>query len=122
MKTDDAGRRLDRREFDATIDALRLLETCEDNWHRNRGRYRKDLLTMVGDHFRGLPEESGIELRVSEDGQSWYAWRRTLSGWCFAIGAGGPPPEQWKFDGPEPPRGFPAATGVGPKTMLPRPK
>ncbi len=107
-ETDDVGRRLDRREFDATIDALRFLETCQDNWHRNRGgRYRDDLLTMVGDHFRGLPEESGIELRISEDGQSWYAWRRTLSGWCFAIGAGGPPPEQWEFDGPEPPQGCP---------------
>lgn len=106
--TDDAGRRLDRREFDATIDALRFLETCQDNWHRNRGgRYREDLLTMVGDHFRGLPEESGIELRVSEDRQSWYAWRRTLSGWCFTIGGDGPPPGLWEFDGPEPPQGFP---------------
>lgn len=122
-ETDDAGRRLDRREFDATIDALRFLETCQDNWHRNRGgRYREDLLTMVDDHFRGLPEESGIELRVSEDGQSWYAWRRTLSGWCFAIGAGGPPPEQWEFDGPEPLQGSRPRPCVGPQTLLLRPK
>jgi len=107
-EADDAGRRRDRREFDATIDALRFLETCQNNWHRNRGgHYREDLLTMIGDQFRGLPEESGIELRVSGDGQSWYAWRRTISGWCFAIGAGGPPPDQWEFDGPEPPRDFP---------------
>jgi hypothetical protein len=66
----------------------------------------EDLLTMSGS-FRGLPEESGSELRVSVDGQSWYAWRRTISGWCFAIGAAGPPPDQWEFDGPEPPQGFP---------------
>jgi hypothetical protein len=107
-ETDEAGRRHDRREFDATIDALRFLETCQNNWHRNRGgQYREDLLTIVGGDFRGLPEESGIELRVSGDGASWYAWRRTNSGWCFAIGAGGPPPDQWEFDGPEPPQDFP---------------
>ena len=46
-------------------------------------------------------------MRVHEAGQSWYAWRRTVTGWCFAIGAAGPPPEQWEYDGPEPPAGFP---------------
>ena len=79
-------------------------------WHRNRGgRYRDDLLKMIGDDFtrQGLPKESGIALRVSSDGQAWYAWRRTVTGWCFAIGAAGPPPEQWEYDGPEPPHGFP---------------
>ena len=35
------------------------------------------------------------------------AWRRTIAGWCFAIGAAGPPPDQWLDDGPNPPRGFP---------------
>ena len=36
------------------------------------------------------------------------AWRRTVSGWCFAIcSADGPPPVQWEFDGPEPPSGLP---------------
>ncbi len=34
-------------------------------------------------------------------------WRRTVGGWVFAIGAGGPPPDQWEYDGPEPPTGFP---------------
>jgi hypothetical protein len=107
-ETDQAGRRHDRREFDATVDALRFLGTCQSNWHRTRGgRYRDDLLAMIGNDFRGLPAESGIELRVSGDGQSWCAWRRTISGWCFAIGAGGPPPDQWEFDGPDPPRDVP---------------
>jgi hypothetical protein len=107
-ETDAAGRRLDRREFDATIDALRFLESCQNNWHRNRGGvYRDDLLRMIGNDFRGLPKQPGIILKVSDDGQAWYAWRRTISGWCFALGASGPPMEHWEYDGPEPPQDFP---------------
>lgn len=98
-ETDEEGRRLDRREFAETIDALRWLETCQMGWYRNRGgHYRDDLLKMIAGDFtrQGLPKESGITLRVSADGQAWYAWRRTVTGWCFAIGAAGPPPDQWE--------------------------
>ena len=72
-------------------------------------RYRDDLLQILDDSLTrlGLPKESGVTLRVSEDGQSWYAWRRTVTGWCFAIGAAGVPPDQWEYDGAEPPKGYP---------------
>jgi hypothetical protein len=107
-ETDEAGRRLDRREFEETTDALRWLQMAQTNMYRNHGgRYRDDLLRMISDDFRGLPKESGVVLKVAEDGQAWYAWRRTITGWCFAAGAAGPPPDQWEFDGPEPPRDFP---------------
>ena len=119
QELDDEGRRLDRREFAETIHALHWLATCQMGWHRNGGRYRRDLLRVLGDDFtrHGLPKESGITLHVAPDGQSWYAWRRTVTGWCFAIGAAGPPPDQWTYDGPEPPRGFPgkdSSWGDGP--------
>ena len=115
----DEGRRLDRREFAETIDALHWLATCQMGWHRNGDRYRRDMLRVLGDDFtrHGLPRESGITLHVAQDGQSWYAWRRTVTGWCLAIGAAGPPPDQWRYDGPEPPRGFPgqhSSWGDGP--------
>ena len=110
-KTDTDGRRLDRREFKETTEALRHLAGCQMGWYRNRGgRYhREDLLSALGDTFtrRGLPKDHGIVVRVAKDGQAWYAWRRTVTGWCFAIGAAGPPPDQWEFDGPEKPNGFP---------------
>lgn len=105
--TDEGGRRLDRREFDVTIDALRFVKICQDNWHRKNGVYRADILKMLSDSFTGLPTPSGIELKVSDDGQSWYACRRAVTGWCFALGAAGPPPDEWEFDGPEPPLDFP---------------
>ena len=108
--TDDDGRRLDQREFRETMDALTWLHTCQMGWYkRNDERYREDLLSMLGDSLvrYGLPERTGITLQVSKNGQSWYAWRRTVTGWCFAVGAQGPPPNRWEHDGSQPPKGFP---------------
>lgn len=111
---DDDGRRLDRREFQETMDALRWLATCQMGWYDNQDRpdglgYRSDLFVVLDDDFthQGLPKPSGIEVHVSEDRQRWYAWRWTITGWCFAIGAAGPPPDQWEYDGPVPPSGYP---------------
>lgn len=108
--TDADGRRLDRRAFKETKEALRWIHTCQMGWYERRGgRYRDDLLDIMGDSLirHGLPEDHGITLKVSVDGQAWIAWRRTVTGWCFAIGAAAPPPDEWTFDGPEPPDGFP---------------
>jgi hypothetical protein len=108
--SDADGRRLDRREFKETTGALRWLATCQMGWYSNPGnRYRADLFEILSGSFtwQGLPSEHGITLHVAEDGQSWWAWRRTITGWCFAIGAAGPPPDQWEYDGSEPPDGFP---------------
>ena len=115
-ETDSDGRRLDRREFKETMSALDWLATCQMGWYRNddqNEQYRADLLEILGTSFigRGLPDDPDITLRISNDGQAWYAWRRTMTGWCFAIGAAGPPSDQWKYDGPEPPHGFPEPHG-----------
>jgi hypothetical protein len=116
--TDADGRQLDRREFEETTKALRWLATSQMGWYRNHGgRYREDLLELLAPHFLadGLPASHGIAMDVSNDGQAWFAWRRTVTGWCFAIGASGPPPDQWEFDGPDPPTGFPGVdVGWGP--------
>jgi hypothetical protein len=108
--TDEEGRRLDRREFSETREALDWLATCQMGWHHNQGgRYRPELLKIFEPDFarKGLPADHGIHLVVSRSGQAWYAWRRTITGWCFAIGASKAPPDQWHYDGPEPPKGFP---------------
>lgn len=109
---DEDGRRLDTQEFDETRNALHQLAGAEMGWHRNQGRrYRPDLLPMLAP-FKGLPEDHGISLSVASDGQSWWAWRRAVTGWCFAIGAAGAPPDQWLYDGPEPPKDFPWQDGA----------
>jgi len=53
-----------------------------------------------------LPAAPPIQLSVSADGQQWYAWRRTITGWCFAIAASGTPADEVRLDGRDPPTGF----------------
>ena len=107
--TNEYGERLDQREFEETKKSLRWLHTSQMGWYRQRGRYRDDLLPMLTPTFQsyGLSADHGIALSVSADGQAWFAWRRTITGWCFAIGASEAPPSQWMYDGPGPPPGFP---------------
>jgi hypothetical protein len=115
---DDDGKLLDQREFKETRDALRWIHTCQMGWHNNLSHYRRDLMTILGDFERqGLPAEHGITMRVSKSGQAWYAWRRTVTGYVFGIGANGPTPNEWLYEGEEPPKGFPghdSSWGQGP--------
>lgn len=77
--------------------------------YRDRKRYRRDLLPLVAPGFArfGLPADHGITMRVSRDGQRWYAARESVTGWWLAIGASGPPPDEWLYDGPAAPTTFP---------------
>ena len=109
--TDDDGRQLDQREFSETQRTLSWLATCHMGHYRNgKQRYRTDLLPLLmsGFEHHGLSEDHGIEIHVSKDGQRWYATRQAITGWWFAIGAAEPPPDQWFYDGPLSPQGFPA--------------
>lgn len=46
-------------------------------------------------------------MHVSPDGQRWYAERQTITGHWFAIGAAGPSPDEWLYDSPTKPTGYP---------------
>ncbi len=105
---DEHGQQLDRREFAATKEALRWLGTCMSGWYGKKGRYPSDLFERLVDSFDRFDlDPSSIHVEISEDGQSWYAWRKTVGGWCFALGADAQPPDQWEYDGQERPVGFP---------------
>jgi hypothetical protein len=105
---DERGRQLDRREFAETVKALTWLGTVQMGQHRNVGRYRDDALQIIGDFERhGIIGDHAIQMTVSSDGRRWWAYRRTITGWVFAIGSAKEPPDRWQFDGPEPPTGFP---------------
>jgi hypothetical protein len=109
--TDTEGRQLDRREFAETINTLELLASAHMGWYRRdpAGRYKREVADVISVFARGLPEEHGIVMKVRKDGQAWYAWRRTITGWVLAVGAKGPPPNQWFYGGPEPPKAYPGA-------------
>jgi hypothetical protein len=109
---DDDGKVLDQREIKETRDALRWIETCHLGHYNNRGKYRKDLMSNVLlDDFQhqGLPEQHGITMRVRKDGQAWYAWRRTPSGYVLGIGMTQGRDNEWLYEREEPPQGFPGS-------------
>lgn len=122
-EVDQWGRRVDDREFEATQRALQWLATCQLGWYQNLGRYRDDLLTDIdGFASQGLPKDHAVQLRVSADGQVWWAWRITPSGQVPGIGADGSPPNQWLYDAEAPPVNCPAAGpgwGEGPFSTPP---
>ena len=106
--TDDSGKQLDQREHKDTMGALRTLANWQFGHYNNRGgKYRKDLAVDFLAEKHGLPTSSDIRIRVNFNGQRWYAERRTITGHWFAIGAAAPPTDQWVYDGPEPPTGYP---------------
>lgn len=106
---DEVGKQLDQREHTETRESLRWLAICQMGHYRNGQAYRDDLLPIVEPSFAGygLPEPSGVTILVAGNGQSWYAERKTVTGHWFAIGATGPPPDQWLYDGQQAALGFP---------------
>jgi hypothetical protein len=103
------GSLVDQREFKETKDALRWIETCHVGRYNNRGSYQKDLMeTVLFDLTgEGLPAVHGITMKVRKDGQAWYAWRRTPSGYVLGIAMNQGRGNEWLYEGWEPPKGFP---------------
>lgn len=106
---DEDGRQLDQREHIETRESLYWLAVCHMGHYPLGNAYRDDLLPIVEPSFAhyGLAEPFGVVMRVAADGQSWYAERQTITGHWFAIGAAGPPSDQWLYDGDQAAPGFP---------------
>lgn len=104
-EVDAEGRRKDRRGFVETRDSLRWLAVRESNEHRQHGVYRGDLLGMFpkGVKFGTLARRDAIHLTVADDRQSWWAWAKTDSDFCFGIaGSDGQIPNRY-YAGVAPP-------------------
>jgi hypothetical protein len=109
---DDEG----RREFEETQGAPDPRFGADGVVPESRpGRYRSELLDVLAPQFEraGLPKDHGIELHVSHNGKSWWAWRRTVTGRCFAIGAAEPLPTSGSSTGPSHRRAFRGGTRRG---------
>ena len=100
------GQPLDQREFVETREALNHLHAFHEAQFRD-GRYRVDLLTMVGGLLSKTFPEDEITMTVARSGKSWFAWRRTVTGWIIGVGAAGPPPDRWSWEDRELPEGPP---------------
>ncbi len=106
--TDWDDQPLDQREFVDTNEALDLLALFQRSQFEQHQRYNPDLEVGIL-VARKLPEDHGVVMKVNQKGSAWFAWRRTVGGWCLGAGASGPPPSAWTFVASEPPAGFPRA-------------
>ncbi len=106
---DDLGKRLDRREFKETQRLLIDLFFYQMGQHRNRlGHYfENSLILLNSSEYYGLKTDLNVTVKLSKNKQSWYAWRRTPSGWVFAAGGSKDIDFQWRYDGANPPKSFP---------------
>ena len=107
---DSFGQQLDQREHAETREALQWLYTCHLGHYPKEGnRYFAGLEAIIEglSEEYDLPHPNNIKMHISDDGQSWYAARQTIAGHWFAIGAAGPPTDQWFYDGPTAPTSFP---------------
>ena len=100
------GQPFDQREFVETRDALDRLHAFHAAQFRE-GRYRADLLAMVGGLLSKNFSEDEITMTVARNGKSWFAWRRTVTGWVIGVGASKPPPDRWSWEAREAPDGPP---------------
>lgn len=111
----DDGRWLDRREFHETKQALHRLYCSEAGLYRNRGQHYHDdkTLTLLPTGPKGLPNPTGIQLRVRGDGQAWYAWRKTVGGCYLAVGGSSDVDRYWCYSDTSAPASFPADGASG---------
>jgi len=101
-ETDSQRRRLDRRGFEPTRAALQSLAFAEGAFWRTHGRFASMEELMADVSARYLLEEPETVTVAESDPVSWWAWRKSESGWVFAIGCpgGGEPLDLRYYDGP----------------------
>ena len=104
---DDQGRQLDRREFSQTCEMLEILHmSYASRWNQDKHYIIGLKDSVIVGALDPFPSNSFHE-ELSDKADSWFIWRPTVTGWVFAIGAVGPPPSYWYYDGPDPPSGPP---------------
>jgi hypothetical protein len=100
---DAEGRRLDRRGFDEAKQLLFNVSAYQFGSHKRSGRYAASRAELdPGGH---LLEGREVELRTSEDGQEYWAWVVTPTGFIFGIAGRVGDHPVWQYQGEEPPEG-----------------
>lgn len=112
---DDNGLWLDRREFYETKEALDGLFFSQMGLYRAQGgRYWSDpTFFFPARGFKNLPEGHGVRYRVSDDGQAWVAWRKTVGGFFLGIGGTCDLEAYWRYASTEAPTKYPSEGSAG---------
>ncbi|MCB1016991.1 MAG: hypothetical protein KDB10_18020 [Acidimicrobiales bacterium] len=96
---DERGRRRDDRGFTEAHELLEKVEGAQRLTFTTDSRYRRKPLAHPSQDF------TSVDIEVTADGQAWWAWTTTPSGWCF--GRAGSRDQVWVFDGSSPPAAGP---------------
>jgi hypothetical protein len=110
LELDEDGRRLDSRGFDIAKESLMRLGTRQMAEYRRHGRYSpisQMFPNHSGDDF--LHGQDSIEMRLTDDGHTFMAWRAATTGYIFGIAGRHGPPSEWLYEGDEPPSSFPGS-------------
>ncbi|WP_141246985.1 hypothetical protein [Halomonas salipaludis] len=111
---DEEGAQLDQREFKETWNALETIMLWFHGWYgKNAKGYDLAKIKRIMElhDFKGLPEDHGITTHVSQDGESCYSMRKTVSGRILAVGMHGHNFRRWYWDGNHEPTGYPGKGG-----------
>jgi hypothetical protein len=109
---DAEGRRLDRRGFVPTRTVLRSLGLAQAGYRRVHDRFGSMEALLVDARARYLVEEPETMTVARVTANDWWAWRRSESGWVFAIGCAGDDPLDLRyFDGRQVPEHGPLEGG-----------
>ncbi|RZS59499.1 hypothetical protein EV141_0726 [Microcella putealis] len=104
---DDAGMWLDRREFYETRELLDDMWCTQTAVFRNRKQYVNEPFLLSSFHLKKLPKDHGVRIMLAKNNHAWYAWRETAGGYYFGSGGSKDVDAKWRYDGAEPPSGFP---------------
>ncbi len=117
---DERGGRVDRREFSETRDVLGMLCAAQMGWHQRLGQFRDDLVPgvySIQDFVRrGLAPDTVVHTSISADGQIFWTWRRSISGWVLAEAVEHNEDgtfTEWFYGAPNPPTGPPMDHNCG---------
>ena len=102
---DQEGRRLDRRGFNEVKAALFALGNGETVLFQREGHYTSNVRGPLGAWLPELPDSSGLVVDTSADGQQFWAWGVTPTGFCFGIAGRDGDQAKWLYAGPTPPEG-----------------
>ena len=105
---DDNGRWLDRRGFDQAKEDLNLISLWQRVVRSTSGQYSTGILSNLQmKSGQKLNHPDRIQLRVSEDGHTYFAWCTTESGYVLGEASSETIEKYWHFAGEADPVGGP---------------
>lgn len=100
-EADELGRQRDNRGFPEAKAALLKLHSFQFGYFKRNGHYCDTAYEL--DAISSTNRWDDLEVRVSDDGKTYFAWLETPSGWAFGVGGADGEFPHFEYDGPQAP-------------------